>query len=330
MYKLQDIKIVHLEVTSKCQASCPMCARNIQGGIENPFMSITEITKDNFVGWFPINFIKQLDRVYLCGNLGDPIIAKDTLEIFEYLRATNPNIELGMNTNGSARNASWWKELARLNVTVRFGIDGLAESHMLYRIGTDWQKIISNAVTFIEAGGYAIWDMLVFDHNKDEVDECKKLSDKLGFKEFYSKNTSRFRDESINVLDKTGKTTHKLYATNKSKTIAIKVANYAVKSVDEKKTIFCKVKKEKSLYISATGNVVPCCWLDMEWMFPPSFSRIDYMDNIGKHLKLTEYSLEEIFDSGIFKEIEKMWSSKPLTECSKQCGEVDKFNEQFE
>ena len=330
MYNIEDIKTLHLEITSRCQASCPMCARNIQGGVENPFMTVTEISLEQFKEWFPINFIKQLDRVYMCGNLGDPIIAKDTLEIFEYIRLANPTITLSMNTNGSARTAKWWEELARLNVAVRFGIDGLARSHVLYRVGTDWQKIIDNAVVFIRAGGHAVWDMLVFDHNKDEVNECRNLANKLGFKSFYSKNTSRFHGEYLSVLDKTGKTTHKLYATDKSKTIAIKVADYASKPSEEKKVIRCKVKEEQSLYISATGNVVPCCWLDMEWMPPHSFSRVDYMDNIGRHLKLTEYTLTEIFDSGIFKEIEQTWSATPLKECSKQCGEVDKFNEQFE
>lgn len=330
MYNINEIKTLHVEVTSRCQASCPMCARNIQGGIENPFMTVTEITLEQFKEWFSVDFIKQLDRVYLCGNLGDPIVAKDTLEIFEYIRSTNPNILLGMNTNGSARTTKWWVELAKLNVVVHFGIDGFAKSHVLYRVGTDWQKIIDNASAFINAGGYAIWDMLVFDHNKDEVLECKNLANKLGFKEFNSKNTSRFHSNSLQVLDKTGKTTHTLYATDKSKTIAIKVADYASKPAEEKKHIRCKVKEEKSLYISATGNVVPCCWLDMEWMFPPSFSRIDYMDNIGRHLKLTEYSLEKIFNSGIFREIEQTWAATPLKECAKQCGEVDKFNEQFE
>ena len=85
MYSLSDIKSIHLEVTSKCQASCPMCVRNIQGGIDSPNLKIAEITLYQFKEWFPVNFIKQLDKVYMCGNTGDPIIAKDTLKIFEYL-----------------------------------------------------------------------------------------------------------------------------------------------------------------------------------------------------------------------------------------------------
>ena len=133
MYNLEDIKSVHLEVTSKCQASCPMCARNIQGGVDNPFMTVTEITLEQFQEWFPVGFIKQLDRLFMCGNLGDPIIAKDTLKIFEYIRAVNPSISLSMNTNGSARSWHFWKGLADTGVHVRFGIDGLIDTHNLYR-----------------------------------------------------------------------------------------------------------------------------------------------------------------------------------------------------
>jgi len=44
MYKLTDIKDVHLEITSKCQAKCPMCPRRIQGGPLNPFIHLDEIT----------------------------------------------------------------------------------------------------------------------------------------------------------------------------------------------------------------------------------------------------------------------------------------------
>ena len=82
MYNLEDIKSVHLELTSKCQASCPMCARNIQG-LDNPWLELDEISLAQFKEWFPVDFIKQLDRLFMCGNLGDPIIARDTLEIFQ-------------------------------------------------------------------------------------------------------------------------------------------------------------------------------------------------------------------------------------------------------
>ena len=320
MYNLKDIKSIHLEVTSKCQASCPMCARNIQGGIDNPFMTVTEITLEQFKEWFPVTLIQHLDRLFMCGNLGDPIIAKDTLKIFQYLTEVNPNISLGMNTNGSAKSWQFWKELARLNVHVRFGIDGLIDTHSLYRVGTNWLKIIDNAKHFIKAGGAATWDMLVFEHNKHQIDSCKELSEELGFKYFVSKNTARFKESSLNVIDKQGKTTHILYPTDRSRQIIIP---------EESKVIKCKVAKEKSLYVSATGNLFPCCWLDNEWFNPNHPHRIDYMDKIGKYPSLHKSTLTEIFDSNYFNKIADTWESSPLKDCSRQCGEVDRFNEQF-
>ena len=324
MYNLEDIKSVHLEVTSKCQASCPMCARNIQGGIENPLISLDEITLDQFKEWFPEDFITNLDRLYMCGNLGDPIIAKDTLSIFEYLRSVNPNMLLSMNTNGSARTSSFWKGLANVNVKVCFGIDGLKDTHSLYRVGTDYSQITRNASEFIAAGGDAEWHMLIFKHNEHQIEECRNTSVELGFTKFVAKNTARFKDDQLNVLDKSGKTTHILYPTDKSKNIVIKVQEAVITKIN------CKVKQQGSLYISASGYVSPCCWLDNKWMPPNTPNRIDYMDQIGQHPNLHETSLASIFKQAIFKQIEQTWTTcSPLKECSKQCGEVDRFNEQF-
>ena len=102
----------------------------------------------------------------MCGNLGDPIMAKDTLGIMQYLRKHNAGMTLQMHTNGSARTVDWFKGLADVGVKIVFGIDGLKDTHALYRISTDYDKILKNAQAFIDAGGDARWDMLVFKHNE--------------------------------------------------------------------------------------------------------------------------------------------------------------------
>lgn len=324
MYSLTEIKVIHLEITSKCQASCPMCARNIQGGPINPFLQIDEITYDKFVKWFSEDLIKQLDRIYVCGNYGDPIISRDILQIFTYIRQHNPKINLSINTNGSARNKEFWERLAELNVCVRFGIDGLKDTHSKYRIGTDWQKIIDNATTFISKGGYAIWDMLVFDHNQHQVDMCRELSIQLGFKEFYHKNTSRFRDNHLDVINFVGKKIDTLYPTVKSKSYTEQVST-------DSKEISCKAKNEKSIYVSANGNVTPCCWTDIEFLPHNNPSRIDIMTRIGSAPNLNKTTLAELFVSkSYFSDIENTWECDPLKECAKQCGRFKKFQVQYD
>jgi MoaA/NifB/PqqE/SkfB family radical SAM enzyme len=326
MYNYQDIKTVHLETTSRCQASCPMCVRNLHGGIENPWLELDEITLAQFKEWFPIEFIKQLNRLYMCGNTGDPIVAKDTLEIFKYLREVNPAIHLSMNTNGSAKDIKWWQELAIVGVRVIFGIDGLEDTHTLYRIGTDWHKIITNAQHFIHAGGEAEWHMLVFKHNEHQIDECQSTANNIGFNKFTTKHTSRFSDNDKTVLNKDGTTSHILQPSSRSQTLAKKLIDY---NAQENTVINCKALEEKSIYINAHGEVTACCWLDFRAVPPFNASLVDFRNNKFVNLNLKTSSLEQIFESMYFKKIEEQWSTTPLLQCSKQCGKIDKFKEQF-
>lgn len=328
MYNINDIRSIHLEVTSKCQARCPMCPRRIQGGPMMPWVELNEITLEQFSEWFPTDFVKQLHSLNMCGNLGDPIIAKDTVPIYSYLRENNPNIILQMHTNGSARNKEFWQDLAKLKVTVVFGIDGLEDTHSKYRIGTDFNKIIENAKAFISAGGEARWDMLVFDHNKHQTEECEKLAYDLGFKLYQKKNSSRFKNGKFHVLDDSGKTIDILYPTEKSKDFIHKIKE---SREVEQPTIFCKAKKSNDIYVGADGNVSPCCWLDMSWMPPVSDERISYMDTISKFPNLNKVTLKEIFESNFFSDIEDTWNKKScLLSCKKQCGSFDKSGAQFE
>ena len=144
----------------------------------------------------------------------------------------------------------------------------------LYRINTNWKKIIKNAKTFINAGGDARWDMLVFAHNEHQVDDCEKMSKQLGFKGFSIKHTTRFKDGKFDVLDDNYNITHTLLPSSKSLEM-IEPAKQAMQEILP--TITCKAKQDNQMYISANGNVSPCCWLDLEWIPQHSAQRIDYM-----------------------------------------------------
>jgi MoaA/NifB/PqqE/SkfB family radical SAM enzyme len=195
MYRYNEIKTVHLEMTDSCNAACPMCSRNINGGQDNPQLPGTELFINDIKKIFDVEFIKQLDRLYMCGNYGDPIVARDTLEAFRYFRENNSNIMLSMHTNGSAKKPEWWAELAKVigrKGYVIFGLDGLEDTNHLYRQNTVWSKIMENAKAFIDAGGRARWDYIVFSHNEHQVEEAEELSKKMGFEKFQIKKSARF------------------------------------------------------------------------------------------------------------------------------------------
>ena len=73
-----------------------------------------------------------------------------------------------------------------------FSIDGLEDTNHIYRVGVQFKKIMENAKAYIDTGASAHWDMLVFDHNKHQVDECRQLADTMGFTWFRSKETDRW------------------------------------------------------------------------------------------------------------------------------------------
>ncbi len=176
-----------------------MCPRYIDHGARvNPKLRRTEVTLENFRQWFQPEFVRGLKKLYACGNYGDPIIARDTLEIYRYLRSNNELMALAMHTNGSARTRDWWKALAEtMNSSVRgdyctFSIDGLGDTNHLYRRNTVFDRIIENVEAFIQAGGVAHWDYIVFEHNEHQVEEARALAIKLGFENFNVKRTTRW------------------------------------------------------------------------------------------------------------------------------------------
>lgn len=319
MYKIEDIRRIHLEITDKCNAKCPMCLRTkaIEKGCGGLFNN--EITLELFKKWFSIEFIQQLNNIQICGNLGDGIYAKDTLEIFQHLKQCNNEIQLIFNTNGSARDDSWWQKLAKTGVIVNFAIDGLEDTHCLYRINTNWKKIINNAKIFIEAGGDANWNMLVFKHNEHQIEDCRKLASEIKFKEFNVKHTTRFsKPIGQKVFNDQQELTHILEPTLISSNFTnIKKNVRDLTKIGDFK-INCKALKGKSIYVSANGIVMPCCYIGSPLKLSPSI--IDYNKKIGNYYSLYDYSLEEILNTGVFEKIKNTWSSDPLNACSSQCG----------
>lgn len=386
MYKSHEIRTVHLEITDKCNAACPMCARNINGGEDNPQLPGTELSIDDIKQIFRPEFIKKLDRMYMCGNYGDPIAARDTLETFQYFREHNAKINLSMHTNGSAKKPDWWRQLAYTLGSkgyVVFSIDGLEDTNHLYRQNTVWSKIMENAQAFIDAGGRARWDYIVFAHNEHQVEEAEALANKMGFERFQYKKSARFfsvatgmTKEMHQASNRKGVATTLLqaptnpkYRNNALQELA-KISSGEIKTIpsraaelegtqypqvfhkdpDKKKpmekvwdeaVIKCKVKEEKSVYVSAEGIVQPCCWTAGQmyvWYWTERGGQIwKLIDEAGKdNLNALNHGLDSIIDGDFFqRKVPDSWNEPSCAEgklavCAKTCGsKYDAFAEQF-
>lgn len=378
MLSSKEIKSVHLEVTDKCNAACPMCARNVNGGALNPNLRLVEMTLAEAMTVFSPEFLRQLRFIQLCGNFGDPIAAKDTAEILEYFRGENPKLSLGIHTNGGIRTTEWWQRVGRVlsqsGDYCKFGLDGLEDTNHIYRRNTNWQKIIENVKSFIDAGGVAHWEFLVFRHNEHQVEEARSLAQAMGFKEFYVKKTSRFFDYRLGkniefpIMNRNGEVIDHLYPPqnedfvnpvsrfqdqkNLNSTISNKVTekmkNHIEQAVVESATLLkehgsirnylnetgidCMSVRDRSVYISARGEIYPCCFLGGQVRYSrpgEDGERISRLTNEIRGgvdgISGVHHSLPSIVDEGWFAEIKATWSEpstspKSIETCRRMCG----------
>lgn len=358
----ENIKGMHLEITTKCNASCPMCGRNYKGKVRDK-LKLVELSLNECKDIFDVDFIKQLNRISICGVYGDPINAKEIIEIVDYFYSCNEKLLINLYTNGSKHSELWWKSLAKVmrnkNGYVIFGIDGIGDVNSIHRINTSYIKIIENAKTYINAGGKAKWDFIAFKHNENLIDLAEELSKSIGFSSFQVKKTSRFLKnlyEKDHLLDSTilkygkhpiydldGKiinclelAQNKMNRNNTENKIFYLIKKYgSMEKYFDKTKIECQAIKSNGIFISALGEVYPCCSVYQQVCYGLVYGVKDinelneYM--LYKHSNLSAFdtSIKDIVEGSFFKQLQKSWlfgsvnEGKPKS-CSQTCGfEVD-------
>ena len=339
MLKLQDIRTVHVELTTRCNARCPMCMRNYRGYDYNSGYPTTELSLDQFKHIFTPSLLKQLTGNHLNtagvsfnGNLGDFALAKDGAEIVEYIVAHG--VAVNINTNGSLRSPDWWSRLALPRVKIGFALDGLADTHGLYRQDTDWNRVIENAQAYIDAGGRAVWRFVPFNHNRHQEAECKALSEKMGFWRF--ENIYDGRDTGP-VFTRAGEYSHYLGNQEYHNGVVPPVKNLLEGHIQwfevtknsmpqDKPNVeyFCRHLRNREIYIAADGSVYPCCFTGF---YPAQMHHAGntQLKDIVQENNALEYSLEHCM--AWFDRVDDAWAKPSIAEgrlytCVTNCGSV--------
>jgi MoaA/NifB/PqqE/SkfB family radical SAM enzyme len=292
-------KRLHLELTDKCNAMCPMCARTDTNGMtDSALVTNSELTIDDirksFTGL-------KFEHINYCGNLGDPLVARDFMDIVKFFAPMKQTVH----TNGSLRNESFFKELAVIpNLTLVFGIDGIdQQSHELYRRGTSLAKILSNARAFNAAGGKSVWQMIVFEHNESTLDRAKDMSLEHGFHTFETLHTRRFYTEPTVTYTYKGEQ----YQINKAVSSPF---DFLDKDKTYDFTITCQAKKQEEIYIDAKGQLWPCCYV---------YNSPEIIRETSEY-NIRTASIEEIIYKEFFDQLEESFADSPPLMCAVTCG----------
>jgi len=340
MFKLNQTKSLQLEISSYCNAACPQCPRNINGGSTIPDLPLQNWSLTQFE-----HVIKQfknsaLELIYFCGTYGDPMMNPHIVKMCELIRQLYPSCKIGIHTNGGLQYKGVYRNLAKTIDFCAFGIDGLEDTNHLYRRKVNWNKVIENAKEFIDNGGKAIWDFIVFEHNQHQVESARQLSLDLGFSNFNVKKTSRFLNHlheyvsEIDVQNNQDEIEYTIRMPTDESFInpAYKLIKTTNESYFKNAKISCNACRINEVYIGCEGLVFPCGWLH-DRMYGDKIKQhsdhkilIQLFDQIGGQSFANVFynDLSSIVDKLWFPKIQQQWKTIELQRCAVMCG--DKMN----
>jgi MoaA/NifB/PqqE/SkfB family radical SAM enzyme len=342
-YRYADAKKVeYLQVdhTTFCNLLCPQCGRVYNGKFDS-VLPRKELSLDDYKKIINRDNFPNLKRVFFCGNFGDAIASDTFLPALKYLKTLGLE-RIDLVTSGSMRDADWWREVAKVlngkKDLVVFSIDGLEDTNHIYRVNSNWKTIMRNVTAFIETGGRARWDMLVFKHNEHQVEDVRKLAKEMGFIRFSVKRTNRFVEikDFEELKEKVEKPKEEK---NKGSVVKeLEKVKETYKDWNEyvdKTSINCKFKAHgDGLFLDFEGKLWPCTWL-AGIGYKPLDKRTEQMHKnlvteYGEYFNcLKSKSLKEVLNNKWFKkELVKSWrdfdhiDKKKSSVCAMNCGEI--------
>lgn len=241
---------MHVELTTRCTLACPGCPRTVIGEKLGHYPKI-DLDLDKFLRFLDCSAGRNMEKLFLEGNHGDPIYYPNLIEFIEVFRSKKFTIV----TNGSYRDKVFWEALASLMTDkdwIIFSIDGLEHNNHLYRRNSDWTTTMMGLEIMSKSAANVGWKTLIFNYNYHEIDKIKEFAESKGAK-FVSQMTSRFGDESLRPPDEYVDGTRE-YSPDLKKT-----SNISPQCVDHKKE-----------YVSADGFYWPCCWISSAFTLPKS------------------------------------------------------------
>ena len=321
-------RTLNIDAGPKCTLQCSACARQ-RFAEQNRRIPGKDLTPEQFK-----KIIKYFKRVSFCGTFSDPIFNVHFIDILKICK--EEKIKTEVHTAATHKPESWWQEafLANTNANWIFGIDGLPKDSHKYRKNQDGEFLFDMMLLNKYLGLNPEWQYIVFDYNKDNIEEAKEIAKKhklrfmlITSKRPVSKDISNVevKEEGFEGLigwknsnkETDGENPNNLYAS-----IDYSSGEWTPRPMSKVEDI--KNKKNtlkpkclltiRDLSYSVTGHILPCCWVNISW--EDKHLKNLFKDNL--HIDNNE-SIEEILNKDEWKEFINVLQNNPNEDLPKQC-----------
>jgi MoaA/NifB/PqqE/SkfB family radical SAM enzyme len=313
----------HIEASSICALQCSRCPRS-----EVPESLLNrQLTLSFFQNQIGPSVIKQIRKITFCGNDGDPIYCHDFLEICQWIKTVNPNLELVIITNGSHKKYTWWEQLGQILTardTVHFSVDGYDQgSNNQYRKNSDFAGIMEAIRTIRTSSDcYLVWAAIAFRFNENHLDVMQNMAQLLDMDSFQLTKSTKFGSKypaAYGAVDLLEPTKSALISSSHRFERTTTALNTRLQPNQELRIEFLRRSKNlgqysgiclignKGVFLNSQGEFYPCCWVA---------NRYEHNKSWQNRFNLNHQTFEEIIN-------DDFWTSDFLKfdslECQTKC-----------
>lgn len=270
----------HIEPSSICALKCPRCPRaEVPESLLNK-----QLTLDFFQDQIGSDTVKSIRKITFCGNDGDPIYCRDLIEICRWLKVTNPAIHLVIITNGSYKDATWWKKLGSVlddQDEINWSIDGWDQSsNEQYRVNSRWNDIQTGIQSFAETNSltYRVWATIAFRFNQYHLGEMQDLARSYDMDLFQLTKSTKFGSHypgTYGIVDPLCPDRSDLVSSSHRFERVLTNLTQKVRPGQILKEIFWQRAQDlstqaqhsgiclignKGVFLNSQGDFFPCCW----------------------------------------------------------------------
>jgi radical SAM protein with 4Fe4S-binding SPASM domain len=319
-------KQLYIESTNRCNLKCKGCIQ-----FKGPWEAARDISLEELCRI--TNQLPELERVVLHG-IGEPLLNDQLPAMIRHLKARG--IVVLINSNGILLNDRWRRVLTDSGLDeLRISLDAASRSGYAQMRGSDkFDQIIDNlkALKALQTSGHtrtpavSLWYLGTRD-NIAELPEVVRLAADIAVEEVYLQRLVYFHDHpgyGVAVPQKTLQDSDAefmaLIQESRESARALGIGfncsglcrpDESLKSGAESETPWCKCSRPSTLmYITARGNVLPCC-------IAP-FATSDYPSIILGNV--FETSLQEIWSGERYSDFREKQRSATPPKCCRGCG----------